>query len=71
MADLTQNTSIARAGLVQRLGHMIAAWKQSYAEYRVYRKTLSELQALTDRELADLGLSRSEIRRVSYHAAYH
>ena len=32
---------------------------------------MNELQGLSNRELADLGLSRSEIRRVAYHAAYN
>lgn len=37
---------------------------------RIYRNTLNELAALSDRELDDLGLHRSMIRGVAYHAAY-
>jgi uncharacterized protein YjiS (DUF1127 family) len=37
---------------------------------RVYSQTLSELQALSDRDLADLGLHRSLISAVAKEAAY-
>ncbi|MFW8594737.1 DUF1127 domain-containing protein [Cribrihabitans neustonicus] len=38
--------------------------------YRLYSQTVSELSALSGRELSDLGLSRSDIKRVAYQAAY-
>ena len=41
------------------------------AQYRLYRKTLDELRALGDRELADLGLNRSMLRSVAYKSAYN
>ncbi len=44
--------------------------KVKFARYRLYRETLNELSALSNRELADLGLSRSMIRRLAYQAAY-
>ncbi len=54
--------------------HRIAATLKSvgtrFANYRVYRKTVSELSALSSRELDDLGLSRSMIKRTSLEAAY-
>lgn len=37
---------------------------------RVYRQTLTELRALSDRDLADLGLHRSMISAVAKDAAY-
>ena len=40
------------------------------AKRRVYRTTVSELDALSTRELADLGLSRSMIKGIAYEAAY-
>lgn len=53
---------------------MSADWLQGlktrFQSYRVYRHTLSELSALSDRELADLGLHRSMLKRVAYQAAY-
>lgn len=37
---------------------------------RIYVQTLTELRALSDRDLADLGLHRSLIRAVAKDAAY-
>ncbi|WP_223274754.1 DUF1127 domain-containing protein [Tateyamaria sp. syn59] len=39
------------------------------AKQRVYRTTLNELNALSNRELADLGLHRSELKRVAWESA--
>jgi uncharacterized protein YjiS (DUF1127 family) len=36
---------------------------------RIYSRTQAELSALTDRELADLGISRFDIARVAREAA--
>jgi uncharacterized protein YjiS (DUF1127 family) len=41
-----------------------------YTRYRIYRQTVNELASLSNRELADLGLNRSELRRVAMQAAY-
>ncbi|CUH52234.1 DUF1127 domain-containing protein [Shimia marina] len=38
-------------------------------KHRVYRETVSELSALSNRELADLGLHRSMIRRLALEAS--
>ncbi|MBA1159287.1 DUF1127 domain-containing protein [Microvirga mediterraneensis] len=37
--------------------------------YRRYRETLRELSGLTDRELDDIGLSRSEIDAIAHRSA--
>ncbi len=54
--------------------HRIAAAVKSVttrvSNYRVYRKTVSELSELSTRELDDLGLSRSMIKRIALEAAY-
>lgn len=34
-------------------------------EFRDYQRNVSELSQLSDRELADIGLDRSDIRRVA------
>lgn len=48
---------------------LIETAKTRFARYRMYRRTFNELSALSNRELADLGLHRSAIRRVSLQAA--
>ena len=42
------------------------AWQRS----RTYMATYNELNALSTRDLADMGLSRSMISRLAYEAAY-
>jgi uncharacterized protein YjiS (DUF1127 family) len=38
---------------------------RSLTNWRKYRQTVSELGRMSDRELTDLGIGRSEIRRVA------
>lgn len=40
------------------------------AQYRTYRATFNELSSMGDRELADIGLSRSQIRSIAYEHSY-
>ena len=59
-----------RSGIDGRIGGFINGVSVRFAQYRTYRRTLDELEALSDRELADLGVSRHLIRAVAYRAAY-
>ena len=47
------------------LKHIALAWMQ----YRAFQAALAGLQSLSDRELSDLGLARSDIARVAYAEA--
>ena len=42
---------------------------RNYRNWRRYRETVSELSRLSNRELADLGITRGDIRRVARKAA--
>lgn len=53
-----------------RLAGLFGGISRRYAQYRTYRTTLNELESLSDRELADLGLARTMLRSVAYKAAY-
>lgn len=54
-----------------RGGHgLFAGVRKAFADYRLYRQTLTELGALSDRELRDLGLSRLSIRQVAHDSVY-
>ena len=44
--------------------------QDALARRKVYRATYYELSMLTDRDLADLGIPRSDIRRLALEAAY-
>ena len=56
--------------LVARDMGIINGLTKRFQRYRTYRQTLEELEALSDRELADLSISRSQIRGIAYRAAY-
>ncbi|MBN2629438.1 MAG: DUF1127 domain-containing protein [Rhodobacteraceae bacterium] len=58
------------AGLVKRAGTIFSSLRLSLKRRRVFKQTIRELQALSNRELADLGIDRSMITRVSSEAAY-
>lgn len=42
---------------------------EALARRRTYRQTLGELAAMTDRELADIGISRLSIGQIALEAA--
>jgi uncharacterized protein YjiS (DUF1127 family) len=49
---------------------IFARLRQSFADHREYVATYDELNALSDRELADIGLSRWNVRDVARVAIY-
>ena len=60
----------AQAGLVGKLLAIKADMSARYARYRVFRDTVNDLAILPDSVLADMGLTRSQIRSVAYEHAY-
>ena len=68
MAYLT-NTTASNTSLFAQLRGLFATAANRYKQHRVYRQTLEELSDLSNRELADLGLHRSDLRRVAMDAA--
>ena len=66
------NSSVRADGLSLRdlIANPLAAIRLMAQRRRVYLQTVSELGALSDRDLADLGLHRSLIRAVAKDAAY-
>ena len=48
---------------------MFEVLKTRIATWKRYSRTVSELQSLSNRELADLGIARSDIQRVAKSAA--
>jgi len=52
-----------------RIGTAFDALATRYKQHRMYRETFDGLSALSNRELNDLGLNRSELRRVSWESA--
>ena len=63
-------TRAARKGLLDRLAQFVEAAQTAVRQRQVYAQTVAELTALTDRELADLGISRLSIPELAHEAAY-
>lgn len=66
----TNTSAAAGAGLMDRLANLVKSTKEALQRRRVYNQTVSELRALSTRELNDLGISRSMITRIALEAAY-
>lgn len=49
---------------------LLARLRKSLADHRAYLATYNELDALSDRELADIGLSRLNVRDVARETVY-
>lgn len=61
--DTTRHYTTAHAA--NRLGLVIVTALQSLTQWYARRQTRKLLSALSDRELDDIGLGRSEITRIS------
>lgn len=70
MAYATTHHSTRRLALLAPLADLFASVRHAWARSRVYTRTYNELNALSSRELADLGISRSMISRLAHEAAY-
>ncbi|GHA52264.1 hypothetical protein GCM10008927_17050 [Amylibacter ulvae] len=68
MAFLTQTQT--KPSLLNILADKIDGLKKSYAQYRVYARTVAELSELSTRDLNDLGIGRGQIRAIARDAAY-
>lgn len=69
MAYATQ-TRAEGGSILEKLGELRASLADRLAKYTIYRQTMSELSALSDRDLADLGVSRADITRLAREAAW-
>jgi len=63
-------TRVAGKGLLDRLASLKDAVVAALIQRRVYDRTVAELNALSDRELSDLGISRLGITDIAREAAY-
>lgn len=63
-------TRLARKGLFDRFVAFRDAAAVALRQRQVYAQTVAELDALSQRELSDLGIDRSSIRSIAREAAY-
>lgn len=61
---------LGAVGLVDRAAALARSIRVGLERRRVFKQTVRELQALSNRELADLGIHRTMITRVATEAAY-
>ena len=68
---MTQAVLVAAQWLnIQGLVDLINDWQRNRARKAMERRTYKELQNLTDDELRDLGIGRSDIRSISNGTFY-
>lgn len=63
-------TRIARKGFMDRVAVLKDAVVTALQQRRIYGQTVAELNSLTDRELADLGINRANIAEIAHQAAF-
>jgi uncharacterized protein YjiS (DUF1127 family) len=69
--DMTYFTDANVAGSkpFSRTAALFGAIALKMRKHRAYRQTFNELSTMTSRDLADLGMCRSDFRRISREAA--
>ena len=63
-------TRLVTNGFVDRFASLVNSIKMFAQRRAIFDQTVRELDALTNRELADLGIARLNIRDVAREAAY-
>jgi len=72
MANVANTNSVVVGGFnpIRAINNLFSNISESFEKSRQFQATYKELDALTGRELADLGISRSDITRIAYDAVY-
>ena len=64
------NSRSSSVSIADRFAALFKAGKDVVDRRRVYNQTVAELNHLSDRDLADLGLARANIGDIAREAAY-
>ena len=64
------HNAAADLGFAGRLSAAIQRMQENRARRAIYRQTVRELNALTNRDLSDLGINRAMITRLAHEAAW-
>jgi hypothetical protein len=70
MAYVSSNRTTAALSFAGRIAEIRKDLADAWRAHRIYRQTLAELQALSPRELNDLGLNATMLRTIALEAAY-
>lgn len=63
-------TRTAQLGLSDRFAQIVKSVKVAMQRRQIYGRTVRELNALSNRELTDLGIHRAMISQIAREAAY-
>ncbi|WP_201742121.1 DUF1127 domain-containing protein [Mangrovicoccus ximenensis] len=69
MADFAAIRPAAAPSIFQHVSRLFAGMAEGLRSYQTYRLVRAELEMLNDRELADLGIARSNIGSIAAEAA--
>ena len=69
-ADAARTALPVLAAGERRTDTTAARLAQAWKRFRSYRVTLADLRALTDRQLADVGLTRGMVKETAHRAVY-
>lgn len=64
------STRSLNISIADRFGNLAKSVKLALHRRRLFNRTVRELSALSDRELADLGIHASMIKQIATEAAY-
>jgi len=70
MAYVSSNRTSTTLSLGTRFAEIRKDMVEAWRAHSIYRQTMRELQALSPRELTDLGLNGSMLRSIAMEAAY-
>ncbi len=70
MAVSSTDIHVASAAAESSFSDRVESLRARWARWRLYRRTIAELQELNDMDLHDIGMSRAGIRSVAWHAVY-
>ncbi|SNS71101.1 DUF1127 domain-containing protein [Tropicimonas sediminicola] len=69
MAYVNTAAQVRPNGLSRWINARIAEYREAARRREVYRRTLGELQSMSERELNDLGISSASLRDLARQAA--
>ena len=64
-----QSTHVANFGIYDRLSSALSSVKVALQRRAIFSQTIRELQNLSNRELADIGINQTDIHRIAMDAA--
>ena len=69
MAYITETHGL-RATILGRIADFLGEMAKSYTDARLMQRTYDELDSLSQRELDDLGIDKTDIARIAREATY-